>query len=72
MIEEIWGSKAISMKPWKCMSLKTTSEKTPRKFAILFHVEPSGFRFFTWFILFLKFAPARLQFEVFERKIALV
>ena len=47
MIEEIWGSKAISMKPSKCMSLKTTSGKTPSKFAIFFHVKPSGFRFFT-------------------------
>ena len=54
-IEEIWGSKATSKKPRKSMSHKTTSGKTPSKFAILFHVKPSKFRFVTWFMSFLKF-----------------
>ena len=34
-IEETLGSKATSKKPLKSMSHKTTSEKTPSKFAIL-------------------------------------
>ena len=34
-IEEIWGSKASSKKPPKSMSHKTTSGKTPSKFAAL-------------------------------------
>ena len=46
-IEEIWGSKATSKKPQKSMSHKTTSGKTPSKFAILFHVKPSDFGFVT-------------------------
>ena len=59
-IEEIWGSKATSKKPRKSMSYKTTSGKTPSKFAILFHVKPKGFRFATWFMAFVKFALPRL------------
>ena len=39
-IEEIWGSKATSKKPLKSMSHKTTSGKTPSKFAILSCVKP--------------------------------
>ena len=54
-IEEIWGSKATSKKPRKSMSHKTTSGKTPSKFAILFHVKPSDFRFVIWLKPFLKF-----------------
>ena len=54
-IEEIWRSKATSKNPRKSMSHKTTSGKTPSKFAILFHVKPSEFRFVTWFTSFLKF-----------------
>ena len=54
-IEEIWGSKATSKKPRKSMSHKTTSGKTPSKFAILFRVKPSDFRFVTWFMSFLNF-----------------
>ena len=34
-IEEIWGSKATPKKPLKSMAHKTSSGKTPRKFAIL-------------------------------------
>ena len=60
MIEEIWESKAISKKPWKYISHKPTSGKTSSKFAILFHVKPSDFRFFTWFMSFLKFGLPRL------------
>ena len=48
MIEEIRGSKASSKKPLKSMSHKTTSGKTPSKFAILSCVKPSDFRFATW------------------------
>ena len=44
-IEEIWRSKATSKKPLKSMSHKTTSGKTPTKFAILSRVKPSDFRF---------------------------
>ena len=47
-IEEIWGSKASSKKPLKSMSYKTTSGKTPSKFAILSRVKPCAFRFVTW------------------------
>ena len=36
------------MKPLKSMSHKTTSGKTPSKFAILSRVKPSDFRFVTW------------------------
>ena len=36
------------MKPLKSMSHKTTSGKTPSKFAILSCVKPSDFRFATW------------------------
>ena len=54
-IEEIWGSKATSKKPRKSMSHKTTSGKTPSKFAILFRVKASDFRFVTWFMSFLNF-----------------
>ena len=49
-IEKILESKATSKKPRKFMSHKTTSGKTPSKFAILFRVKPSDFRFVTWFI----------------------
>ena len=59
-IEEIWGSKATSKKPLKSMSHKTTSGKTPSKFAILSRVKPSDFRFVTWFMSFLKFDLPRL------------
>ena len=59
-IEEILGSKATSKKPWNSMTHKTTSGKTPSKFAILFHVKPSDFRFVTWSISFLKFGLPRL------------
>ena len=59
-IEEIWGSKATSKKPLKSMSHKTTSGKTPSKFAILSRVKPSDFRFVTWFMSFLKFDVPRL------------
>ena len=52
-IEEIWGSKATSKKPLKSMSHKTTSGKTPSKFAILTSVKCSDFRFVTWFMSFL-------------------
>ena len=47
-IKEIWGSEASSKKPLKSMSQKTTSGKTPSKFAILSRVKPSNFRFVTW------------------------
>ena len=67
MIEEIWGSKATSKKPRKSMSHKTTSGKTPRKFAILFHVKHE-FKLGTWFMLFLKFDLPRLYFEVLPYK----
>ena len=43
-IEEIWVSKLSSKKPLKSMLHKTTSGKTPSKFAILSHVKPSDFR----------------------------
>ena len=43
-IEEVWGTKASSQKPLKSMSHKTTSGKTPSKFAILSRVKPSDFR----------------------------
>ena len=59
-IEEIWGSKATSKKPLKSMSHKTTSGKTPSKFAILSRVKRSDFRFVTWFMSFLKFDLPRL------------
>ena len=60
-IEKIWGSKATSKKPLKSMSHKTTSRKTPSKFAILSSVlRPSDFRFVTCFISFLKFDLPRL------------
>ena len=59
-IEEIWGSKATSKKPLKSMSHKTTSGKTPSKFAILSCVKPSDGRFVTWFMSFLKFDLPRL------------
>ena len=71
MIEEIWGSKATSKKPRKSMSHKTTSGKTPSKFAILSRVKPSDFRFVTWFMSFLKFDLPRLSFEAFQTKIEL-
>ena len=67
MIEEIWGSKATSKKPRKSMSHKTTSGKTPRKFAILFHVKHE-FRLGTWFMVFLKSDLPRLYFEVCHTK----
>ena len=54
-IEKIWESKATSKKPWKCILHKTILGKTPSKFAILFHLKPSDFRFVTWFKSFLKF-----------------
>ena len=50
-IEEIWGSKVTSKKPLTSMSHKTTSAKTPSKFAILSRVKPSGFRFVTCHLL---------------------
>ena len=60
-IEKIWGLKATSKKPLKSMSHKTTSRKTPSKFAILSSVlRPSDFRFVTCFISFLKFDLPRL------------
>ena len=59
-VEEIWGSKATSKKPLKCMSHKTTSGKTPGNFAILSRVKPSDFRFVTCFMPFLKFDLPRL------------
>ena len=59
-IEETLGSKATSKKPLKCMSHKTTSRKTPSKFAILSCVKPSDFRLVTWFMSFLKFDLSRL------------
>ena len=59
-IEKILGSKVTSNKPRKSMSHKTTSGKTPSKFAILSRVKPSDFRFVTWFMSFLKFDLPRL------------
>ena len=59
-IEKILESKATSKKPRKSMSHKTTSGKTPSKFAILSRVKPSDFRFVTWFMSFLKFDLPRL------------
>ena len=59
-VEEILGSKATSKKPWNSITHKTTSGKTPSKFAILFHVKPSDFRFVTWAMSFLKFGLPRL------------
>ena len=47
---------------------KTASGKNPSKFAILFHVKPSDFRFAPWFISFLMFGLPRLYFEVFQTK----
>ena len=67
-IEEISGSKTTSKKPRKAMSHKTTSGKTPSKFAIFFHVKPSYFRSITWFMSILKFGLPRLQSEVFRTK----
>ena len=49
MVQEIRGSKATAKKLRKSMSHETTSGKTPSKFAILFHVKSSDFRF-TWFM----------------------
>ena len=40
-IKEIWGSKVTPKKPRKSMSHKTTSGKTPSKFAILSCTKPS-------------------------------
>ena len=60
MVEEIWGSKAVSKKPLKSMSHKATSGKTPSNFAILSLVKPSDFIFVTCFMLFLKFDLPRL------------
>ena len=54
-IEEIWGSKAKSKKPRKFMSHETTSGETTSKFVILSRVNPSDFRFVTWFMPFHKF-----------------
>ena len=59
-IEEICRSKATSKKPLRSMSHKTTSGKTPSKFAILSRVKRSDFRFVTWFMSFLKFDLPRL------------
>ena len=59
-IEKILESKATSKKPRKFMSHKTTSGKTPSKFAILFRVKSSDFRFVTWFMSFLNFDLPRL------------
>ena len=59
-IEKILASKATSKKPRKSMSYKTTSGKTPRKFAILFRVNPPDFRYVTWFMSFLNFDLPRL------------
>ena len=53
-IQELWGSKATSKKPLKSMSDKTTSGKTPSNFAILSRVKPSGSKFVTCFMSFLK------------------
>ena len=55
MTEKRWGSRAASKKPWKSMSHKKTSGKTPSKFAILSCVKHSDFRFVTCFMSFLKF-----------------
>ena len=46
--------------PRKSMTHKTTSGKALGKFAIVFHVNPSDFRFISWFISFLKFGLPRL------------
>ena len=54
-IEKILESKATSKKPRKSMSHKTTSGKTPTKFAILSYMKPSDCRFVAWFMPFLKF-----------------
>ena len=48
--DKIWGSKATSKKPLNSMSHKTTSAKTPSKFAILSHLKLSDFRFVTCFV----------------------
>ena len=53
-IERIWGSNATSKKPRTTMPHKTTSGKTPYKFTILSRVKPSDFKFFTWFMSFIK------------------
>ena len=50
------------------MSHKTTSGKTPAKFAILYHVKSSDFRFVTLFKSFLNFGLPLLQLEVFQTK----
>ena len=49
-IEKLWGSKATSKKPLKSISRKTTSGKTPSKFAGLSRVKLSDFKFVTWFM----------------------
>ena len=59
-IEKIWASKETSKKPRKYMLRKTVSGKAPSKFAILSRVQPSEFRFVTWFMSFLKFDLPRL------------
>ena len=65
-IEKIWESKGTSKKPPKSVTHKTTSGKTPSKFAIVSCVKPSDCRFFTWFMAVLKFDLPRLKFEVFQ------
>ena len=55
-------------KPQKSTSHKTTSEKTPSKFAILSRIKPSDLRFVTWFMSFIKFDLPQLQVEVFQTK----
>ena len=66
-IAEIYKSKATSKKPLKSMSHKTTSGKTPSKFAFLSHVKAIDFRFVSWFMSLLKFDLPRLYF-VFQTK----
>ena len=54
------NSKATSKKPRKSMSHKTTSEKTPRKFPIFYHVKSSDSRFVIWSMSIPKFGLPRL------------
>ena len=68
-IEEIWESKT-SKKPQKSMPHKTTSGKTLSKFAILFHVKPSDFRFVTWFKSFLSFGLHNCSLKFSKQKLS--
>ena len=69
-IEEIWESKALLKKPQKSMPHKTTSGKTLSKFAILFHVKPSDFRFVTWFKSFLNFGLHNCSLKFSKQKLS--